>query len=393
MPGGVAQAAAQVGQQLLGSGVLEGSGTSDTKGSSSTKGVNNTNKSGVQVNKGIQVSKGTSKGTNLSEGTTTNKGVSTTTGGTTINQTTKGTADQGALDQARGISDQALKAVNDKGAINSLINSTLGKAAIAFAPTLAAGTSGSGLYNSSTVDLLSGFAKGQAVADSTQAVLNYKQGEQQIATQANQGILDATKGSVVTGGTTNTSTTGTDNTGTTNTVDNTTNVNANTQRSNDKATDLERSANTVVSNTNTKGHTEQVSKSQQNGLLDNSLVCAAMMEDGNMDRKLWTIVTRHFINNTSSWQKKSYWGWSAPFVKYMRKKPNSLAVKFVCWLTHERAVYVAAKLNPASSKYKSSYTGLFSYCFIWIFSCLFGLCTLLIPYIKSKNHINLKSAQ
>lgn len=339
MAGGVAGAAAAIGQQLLGSGVLEGSGNSNTN----TKGQSNTNtnsKSGTTT-KGISSTKGftANQGVTATKGTVANK---QTTG---TSSTTVGTADQGAINTAKSITNAALKASTDNGAITSLINSTLNKASIAFAPTLSEGTAGSGIYNGSTVDLLSGFAKGQATADATEAVLQYKQGEQTIANTANQSVLDATKGSTTSG------------TDTTSGVQNTTGIsNAESTQKNISTDKTGGTSNTTTagsSDTSTSGKSsvDQTSQSQQNGLLDNSVICTELLRQGKLEQREWMISAVHFNLVVSDTGRTAYKIWSAPVVDWIKQYPEGMVAKIFTVLMKGRSGNIAWNMGRKGSQF------------------------------------------
>ena len=79
---------------------------------------------------------------------------------------------------------------------DALVSNILNQSAIKFAPTLAAGTGGSGLYNSSTLQLLQDNARGEAVGQSTAAVLQAQQAALQTAGNISNAQLNATKSTV-----------------------------------------------------------------------------------------------------------------------------------------------------------------------------------------------------
>ena len=66
---------------------------------------------------------------------------------------------------------------------SALVNSILQQSAMNFAPTLAQGNGGSGIYNGSTMKMMQGFAQGSATAQASGAVLQAQQ--QALATAAN----------------------------------------------------------------------------------------------------------------------------------------------------------------------------------------------------------------
>ena len=66
---------------------------------------------------------------------------------------------------------------------SALVNNILQQSAMNFAPTLAQGNGGSGIYNGSTMKMMQGFAQGSATAQASGAVLQAQQ--QALATAAN----------------------------------------------------------------------------------------------------------------------------------------------------------------------------------------------------------------
>lgn len=381
---------------LAGAGALItsifGAGNSQHGTVTSTGANTNQSTSGQNTKSGTNTKNQTqSTGTNVDKsqtGTATTSNAGTTqkaaSGGT---QTTVGTADAGALATAKGLTATALKDSTDQKNVQGLIDSTVHAAAINFAPTLAAGTAGSGLYNSSTTDLLSGFAQGQAASDAASAVLNYQQGEQQIASGANANVLNATKGS--TGTTANTST-GTSDTGTTSNQ-NTGSTNTDNTSNQSGSVTTQNVLDTINSFIHGSGHTGSTTSNDTAGnsggvLSGVSLVCGEMKKTGKMDRRLWWIVTNHFINKTNTLQKKAYWSWSEPFVAYMRKHPDSWIVKTGCWLTHERAVYIAWKFRGEHGLeyWKYSWKGPVAYWIIAGISTIAGTFTVLPRHMMDK---------
>lgn len=87
---------------------------------------------------------------------------------------------------------QATANSTDSSKTDALVANIMHESALAFAPTLASGNS-AGLYSTSTLSLLSGEAQARATAASSQAVLNYQTGQQQIAQQGLQTIANNNK--------------------------------------------------------------------------------------------------------------------------------------------------------------------------------------------------------
>ena len=68
----------------------------------------------------------------------------------------------------------------------------------AFTPTIGA-QAGAGLYNSSTLELLSAEAQARSVAQASAAVLNYQTTQQQLAQQAASTLISDTRSTTTTG--------------------------------------------------------------------------------------------------------------------------------------------------------------------------------------------------
>lgn len=398
--GGAFGAAAQIGQQLLGSGVLEGSGHSNTN----TKGVQtaktNTAVRGTTINKGTNVDTSNTKGnvsttgstTGTTTGTSSNNGKSTSTNNTQNNSTTVGTADKGALNQARDIVSQALDNMNNKSITSSLVNSVLNKASIAFGQGEGGAQRNAGVYNSSTQDLLSGFAKGQATSDAAEAVLNYKTGQQQIATNANQSIIDATKSSTTTGGTSSTGGTTTSDTGSTSGT--TAGTSTSDQASTTQGTNTDTTTNIGKSVQDTKGinvqkeagssHVHQESQSQQNGLLTNSVICSELLRQGKLSTRAWMIGSIHFNNGgVSNAGKLAYYAWAGPVVRYIKANPTGKIASIFSFLMEGRSKTIAFYYGRQMGKSKeNSFSVSDAMCYLtisgitrvsWIFSVMPGI--------------------
>lgn len=366
---------------IFGAGsALHGTGTSNTTGKVNTTGVKNSTGNtvtrGKTSNTGVTVNKGYT-GTNTKGNTGTLQ--TTQSGGTT---TTVGTADQGAINTAKGLAATALKDSTDSSKINGLINSTLGKAAIAFAPTGNQGVA-NGLYGSSTVNMLAGFAKGQAVADAAGQVLNYQQGEQQIAAGANASVLEATKGSTSTNSNTTTGQSDTTNNQSTNTstIDTQKVTDIIKQFQDAKTSNQEKDSNTT--NSNVKNTSKNDSTGDSGGVLSSlSLVCAEMLRQDKMELRLWVMINRHFIDTVGPNGKEGYWVWAGPVAWFARRNPEHWFTKIMFWLTEERACYVAAKYLGKTPKYKITWKGWLAYRTIFYFSYMIAG----ITYIPRNMH-------
>lgn len=113
---------------------------------------------------------------------TTSGGTSTTAGGTaTTGKTTTGNTPDILAALLSSITTANANAV-DTSKTDAIVANIMKESAIAFAPTIAQ-SNAAGLYNSSTLSLLSTEAKARAGQTSAKAVLDYQTGQQQIAQQ------------------------------------------------------------------------------------------------------------------------------------------------------------------------------------------------------------------
>lgn len=104
-------------------------------------------------------------------------------------------ASPGAIASNQQIMQQALANSNNPDATNAIVQNIMNKAAVNFAPVIGQ-QNAAGMYNSSTLSMLSAQASGEATAQSAQAVLNYQTQQQQIAAAASAAGLNASKTTV-----------------------------------------------------------------------------------------------------------------------------------------------------------------------------------------------------
>jgi hypothetical protein len=119
----------------------------------------------------------------------------TTTGGGSTTSATTTSPD--ILSALMGNVNTALSNASDPTKTTDLVNNIMRQAAISFAPTLGQ-LPASGLYNSSTINLLQNNAMANATAASTKAVLDYQTNQQQIATQGLNTLANTTKNTTTT---------------------------------------------------------------------------------------------------------------------------------------------------------------------------------------------------
>lgn len=105
--------------------------------------------------------------------------------------TTQKNADPGTLAALLGIAQNASDRSQNPDITNNIVNQIFRQSAEAFAPTVGASAS-TGLYNTSTLGLLSDNARANATAQAASAVLNFQTSQQQIAAGALSNILGAT---------------------------------------------------------------------------------------------------------------------------------------------------------------------------------------------------------
>lgn len=129
------------------------------------------------------------------------KTATTTTGGTTSTAKDSGgtsttssfsTGDAGAIAGLQGIANTAGANSIDTSKTDALVADILRQSAQAFAPVIAQSSS-AGLYNSSTLSLLSSEARARATSASSKAVLDYQTQQQGIQSNALANIVNATK--------------------------------------------------------------------------------------------------------------------------------------------------------------------------------------------------------
>lgn len=112
-------------------------------------------------------------------------------GKTTTNQNV--TVDPGAIAGLRKTAADARANADDDTITSKIVDDIMRRAAISFSPVVGAEKQ-AGLYNSSTLRLLSDEAKSNATAAASKATLDYKTAQRQIATQADASIAQATRG-------------------------------------------------------------------------------------------------------------------------------------------------------------------------------------------------------
>lgn len=121
--------------------------------------------------------------------TTNSGGVVTSSGGTTTSSSTAAPEAIAALQQ---VLSTAQSNGTDTSQLTNLVQNLFTQAGQNFLPTIGAANA-SGLYNSSTLGLLSDQSKGNAINQAATAILNYQTNQQQIASSAASNLASATK--------------------------------------------------------------------------------------------------------------------------------------------------------------------------------------------------------
>lgn len=141
----------------------------------------------------------------LGTGKTTTGGTTSSSGNTNQNQsqdqtqvtTTNKSADPGTLAALLGIAQNASNNAQNPDITAQIVNNIFKQSAEAFAPTIGSAAS-TGLYNTSTLGLLSNDARARATAQAASSVLNFQTSQQQIANNALSSVLSATGSSTST---------------------------------------------------------------------------------------------------------------------------------------------------------------------------------------------------
>lgn len=303
-------------------------------------------------------------GTATSKGTTTEQQASKTQGFQNLQELTDTTttASKEAIAAARGNLNTATSGVASyKSDTLDVVNNIIQKAAVGFGQTRAQQNS-SGLYNSTSNTLLTGFAAGQAASDAAATVLNYKTSEQQLAEAASGQLIDATRtttGTNTQAGTTGSATTSTGSTtssqvGTTDTFG--LNNNATTSGSetntaqqatggsstnthNTGSTNTQSLSDTVNAITSliTKiGHsTGESSSTKESANLGISVICTELHRQGKMSSSLR--FKSHQLRKYPDWGMTGYHLWATPVVRHLRKYPDGHLCILFETLFHSRA--------------------------------------------------------
>lgn len=112
-------------------------------------------------------------------------------GKTTENSSITKTSSPAALAFNQQLGDEAEENATNPSMTNAVVQNIMNQAAIAFAPT-AVQQNSSGMYNTSTLQMLSAQAQGQGVAQSSAAVLNFQTQQQQLAQASATAGLNST---------------------------------------------------------------------------------------------------------------------------------------------------------------------------------------------------------
>jgi hypothetical protein len=343
----------------IGVGVGNNSGTSNSN-SATNSSDEQANQSATTTSSLTEAATGTTNSQATAQNTAANnqsaqqgQNTTDTTGDTSQSSTTS--SSQASIDQANQIASAALTNSTDPSNVNAVIGNIMNQAAISFAPTLASANSAGG-YNSSTTQLLSGYAQGQAVAQSAADVLNYQTAQQGVANTANSNLLAATK--TTTGDTTSTQDSindilnflsGSTNSGTATATTGSTLSESQSGTSGSTVLDQILSAITKSTTEGSGGSTstsEGGSASVGGGGITSllgSVICGELYKQGKMKKSWYYAGLRHFhFNYCSHFAVKGYYAFAVPAVKHMKKYPNGKLTGLLALLFNWRAEYVAS---------------------------------------------------
>lgn len=310
--------------------ILPKTSTTDTSGHTDSNTWQDSNQLNGTVMAGA-TDTGTSQiGTNQSTsgGMTSSQQQQGTTGQTTNNtsvqdqSTSTRTASQAALDAITNSYNTAMGNATNPNKTNDLVSNILQNAAMTFAPTQAVQT-GAGLYNGTSLNLLSKYAQGTATGQAAGAVLDYQTAQQQIANTAAGNLANATQT--------------TSNIGTTNQQNVITAVQslinsvtgANTNVSNQltaNQSDVNQTTSQALlgaQQNSTQG--EQVQNTQQSSQTSGgmSVICTVLRQQGKLPRDLYLHQQRKF-RSYPPLVREAYWAWGAPVASWIEKHPDGI---------------------------------------------------------------------
>jgi hypothetical protein len=315
--GGVAQAAVQLMQYVI--------------GTNTTTSSNNTTATSSNLNATTNVTSNDVTSTNSDVNTASNS--STNTSQTTTSQNT---TDPGVVASMKSLAQAAITNSTNPAATQGLMTSFIQNATDAM--TAVFGTAQqAGVYNSSSANVQNNDILSRATADAAQAVLNYQTSEQGIAdTTLNQ------LGQLLSGNTT-----------TTNTASNTSSdVNQQTA----STTDENDSATTSVNEVGSSTSKQAASSSSNTGM---SVICTWMYENNRMQMRDYIFSFDYDFKRLSILRASSYVYGAKPLVRHLEKtRGTSWFSLLIMWLMTQRTKYVLSFFPHL--RYKRTWKGRFA---------------------------------
>lgn len=336
----------------------------DTTSNSNTSSTGLQDTTGVQSSNSQQASVGSQAQTGSQKTSTTQVG-SQNTGTTQTGSSTSTTgSSQAALDAITENMNTATANSTDTSKTDALVSQILKQSAMSFAPTQTLQT-GSGLYNSSTLSMLSDYAKAQATSQASESVLNYQTDQQQLAASGAANLANAQKtttgstsdllNSIVNSGSSGSSvvssllnaltTQGTDTTGTSKTSGSTSSANNTASTAGTSSASTGSTDTTVAASQTGQNDFKNFGSGQSNGSSTTekgsagfslSIACTALYHSGRFEKLLFLKSSARF-NRLPVLVQDAYYCWGKPAARLITQKPDCLRARAVRWMLEHRA--------------------------------------------------------
>lgn len=105
------------------------------------------------------------------------------------------------------------------------------------------------------------------------------------------------------------------------------------------------------------------------GVTGGWIVCTELVKQNRMPKRFYIAGLRRF-NSYDDRGKQGYYYWAVAAVLHLRRNPNSLYSRFLCWVMNQRAEYIAASCGVQGAVDSPvgalTYYGLYAFC--WILS-------------------------
>lgn len=236
-------------------------------------------------------------------GTVANTG--TVTGLTDLNSLVTNSTSPAIIAALTGEETNAENAATDPNATNALVKNIFRQSAISFAP-IAGGANRSGGYAGSTLQTLTSKAQADATGQAATSVLNYKTSMAQLAASIGDAL----------GKLQSTTSTGT--------------IQATTQKTNS------------VQDTNTG------SSQSGGGIIPPSQVCTELRRQGRISRYWWAVSVDEFVTYPIRGQI-SYYYWSGPLLRELKKNPNSIVSNLIAHIFYKRTQFIVWRAKKHAS--------------------------------------------